>query len=83
MRRYDVIIVEPTGQHAPIYQDIPDKQEAIEKAEDWYIENVKGRYEGTVEVIESIEQVVKIFEENNPDDHEAKEKDVDFEDFFA
>lgn len=83
MSRYDIVVVGPHGVKINVFKGIYERDRAVERAEKWFEENVRGRYDGKVVVLEKVQYTVKTFIEENPDEHEAKERDISFEDFFG
>ena len=81
MSEYDIIVV-GNGIHTPVMTGLPDKEKAIERAEEWFEENVKGRCEAVVMVVEKVTLIEKKFVEENPEEHKVKDRDISFEDFF-
>lgn len=81
MSEYDIIVV-ANGIHTPVATGIHSKDRVKEMAEEWFKKNVKGRFKAKVMVVNNVTYVEESFVEDNPDRHEAKERDVDFDDFF-
>ena len=84
MSEYDVIVV-GNGIDTPVMTGIHDKNVAVDQAEKWFEENVKGRFEGEVIVVEKVTLIEKKFVEKTPEESgklKVGQKDISFEDFF-
>lgn len=81
MSEFEVMVVS-NGMHTSVMSGIYDKDEAVERAENWFKENVKGRYGAKVVVVEIVKYRVEEFIMDNPEEHEAEERDISIEDFI-